>query len=242
MTRDREIERVLERWFSEGPTRMPDHVFTTVIDRIDRVPQRRFARLMTRLTSMTSPIRITALAAATAVVVGVLVGTGLVGMPRGNVGNPPTSSPSAPPSPSPSVLAQPIRYGTYAQAPMQVADLKALINDDAKLSAEQKTFLIDTAFGIKTGKTLLVKLEFADGRFTEHQWVDAREAIGTRGTYSFPDDHTLVLQEECACPPVTLRVTANGDTFSLQIVNPPTAEVDALPMRVLYEGGPYTRQ
>ena len=40
MTRDQDIERVLERWFTEGPTQMPDRLFEYV-DHIDRLPQRR---------------------------------------------------------------------------------------------------------------------------------------------------------------------------------------------------------
>jgi hypothetical protein len=40
MTRDRDIERVLDRWFAEGPTQMPYQFLDVVVDRIDRVPQR----------------------------------------------------------------------------------------------------------------------------------------------------------------------------------------------------------
>jgi hypothetical protein len=242
MTRDREIERVLERWFSEGPTRMPDHVFTTVVDRIDRVPQRRLAALVTRFMTMPSAIRLTAIAATVVIAAGAIVGLTFLGAPRGDVGTTPISSQSPAPSASPSGVAQPIRDGTYAQAPMQVSDLKAMINADAKLSAADKKFLIEDAFAMKSGKTFIVSLQFDRGRFTELQSVDGRTDVGTRGTYTFPDDHTMVLQEECTCPPMTLRVTASGDTFSLQIVNPPSAEVDAIPVRVLFEQGPYTRQ
>jgi hypothetical protein len=242
MTRDREIERVLEHWLSEGPARMPDHVFTTVIDRIDRVPQRRLARLMTRFASMSIQLRIASLAAGAVVVVGVLAGVGLLRTSGSNVGNPPTSRPSAQPSLSPSAPVALIRDGTYAQAPMRVADLKAMINGDAKLTPQQKTFLIDTAFAMKNGTTFTIKLEFNRGIFYERQSVDGHEDVGSEGTYTFPDDHTIVMQEACACPPMTLRVTLSGDSFRLQIVNPLSAEVDALPQRVLWEGGPYVRQ
>jgi hypothetical protein len=33
-----------------------------------------------------------------------------------------------------------------------------------------------------------------------------------------------------------------GDSFTLQIVDPSTKEVDGLPGRVLFESGPFTRQ
>ena len=242
MTRDREIERVLEHWLSEGPTQMPDHVFTTVVDRIDRVPQRRLARLMTRFASMSIQLRIAALAAAAMVVVGVLAGVGLLRSSGSSVGDTPTSSPSTQPSASPSAPVALIRDGTYAQAPMRVADLKAMINGDAKLTPQQKTFLINEAFAMKNGTTFTVKLEFNRGIFYERQSVDGREDVGTSGTYTFPDDHTMVMQESCSCPPTTLRVTVSGDSFRLQIVNPLSAEVDALPGRVLWEGGQYVRQ
>jgi hypothetical protein len=49
MTRDQEIERVLDRWFTEGPTQMPDRFLVDTLDRIDRAPQHRLARLQSRL-------------------------------------------------------------------------------------------------------------------------------------------------------------------------------------------------
>ena len=41
MTRERDIERVLEAWLEPGPSVMPDRVFDAVLDRIEREPQRR---------------------------------------------------------------------------------------------------------------------------------------------------------------------------------------------------------
>ena len=61
MTRDQDIERVLERWFTEGPTQMPDRLFEFV-DHIDRLPQRHRARLQTRFVAMNSTLRIAAAA------------------------------------------------------------------------------------------------------------------------------------------------------------------------------------
>ena len=40
MTQQREIERVLDVWFADGPTEVPDRVFDVVIDRIERQSQR----------------------------------------------------------------------------------------------------------------------------------------------------------------------------------------------------------
>ena len=42
MTRDHDIERVLDRWLTEGPT-WPASFLDDTLDRIDRAPQRRLA-------------------------------------------------------------------------------------------------------------------------------------------------------------------------------------------------------
>ena len=50
MTRHRDIEPVLEAWFVDGPSEMPDRLFQAVFDQVERVPQRRLARLHLRFT------------------------------------------------------------------------------------------------------------------------------------------------------------------------------------------------
>src|SRR3954447_2419751 len=70
MRRDRDIERVLDRWFVDGPTQMPDQFFDAVLDRVDRIPQRRLARLQTRLLDMHLNLRLVAAAATIIVVAG----------------------------------------------------------------------------------------------------------------------------------------------------------------------------
>jgi hypothetical protein len=101
MTRDRDIERVLDRWFAEGPTQMPDHLFETVVDRIDRVPQRRLARIQTRLLAMNSNLR---LAAAAAAIIVVVAGVGAFSLSqRTSVGVGPSPTPTVTPIPSPTL-------------------------------------------------------------------------------------------------------------------------------------------
>jgi hypothetical protein len=91
MTRDRDIERVLDRFYAEGPSEMPDRLFLGVFDRIERVPQRRLAHQMTRFASMNTKLRL----AAAAIVVA-LVGVGAFAISqRLGVGNQPTPSPTA---------------------------------------------------------------------------------------------------------------------------------------------------
>lgn len=246
MTRDRDLERTLEGWLTDGPARMPDHVFDAVIERVDRTPQRRLAGLATRYLNMPSN-RIAAVAA-TVVIAVIGIGVWAAFGPKGStVGGPPTPSATVlatvpSPSPSPAASVQPIADGLYALAPMQVSDLVAMINANTKLTAAEKTFLIETAFAMKGGKTLTISLDLNRGRLVERQDVDGVVNIGTQGTYTFPDDHTLLFAEECACPPTTFRLSSTGTSFTLQLVNPPTKEVDAIPVRVLFESGPFTRQ
>jgi hypothetical protein len=242
MTRDPDIERVLERWLSDGPAHMPDHVFSAVVDRVDRTPQRRLAGLLTRYAHMPANLRLTAVAATIVVFIGALGAYALLRPSDANVGGPGPTPIATPLPASPTATPPPIADGTYTLPPFQVADLTAMINADTKLTAAEKTFLIDTAFAMKGAKTYKISLEFSGGRMIERQDVDGALNIGTQGTVTFPDAHTMVFAEQCACPPMTFRVTASEDSFTLQIVNPATKEVDALPQRVLFESGPFTRR
>jgi hypothetical protein len=89
MTRDQDIERVLDRWFTEGPTQMPSRFFDETLDRIDRIPPERLVGLRTRLSAMNPILRF----AAAAVVLAV-AGLGAVALTQtAGVGNsPPTGS------------------------------------------------------------------------------------------------------------------------------------------------------
>ena len=40
MTQQRDIDHLLDQWFSDGPTHTPDRVIDVVADRIERQPQR----------------------------------------------------------------------------------------------------------------------------------------------------------------------------------------------------------
>lgn len=99
-----DIERVLDRWFEEGPTAVPDHVFDRALEMIDETRQRRVSDLSWRGVRISTSTRIAA-ATVLILVVGVLV-FGLSGLVR----RPPigTTSPSPEPTgPSASVSAQP---------------------------------------------------------------------------------------------------------------------------------------
>ena len=69
MTPDRDLERVLEHWLVAGVDQMPDRVYRSVFDRVEREHQAVAPRLLRRIPTMSSPLRIAALVAALLVVV-----------------------------------------------------------------------------------------------------------------------------------------------------------------------------
>jgi hypothetical protein len=104
MTPDQDIERVVSRWLTEGPTQMPSRFLQDTLDRIDRAPQPRLARLRTRLPAMFPAFRLAATVAialmvsvTTVLIFGGLIGPG--GEPAQLLASP---SPSEAASPSPS--------------------------------------------------------------------------------------------------------------------------------------------
>jgi hypothetical protein len=93
MTRDRDLDRMLDAWLRPGPTVMSTQFLDGVLERVDRQPQRRLARLTLRF----PPMRPLSLIAATALL-GLLIGTAAL------VGSRPAPDTSLP-SPNPSAVA-----------------------------------------------------------------------------------------------------------------------------------------
>ena len=104
MTQQRDLERLLERWFSDGPSEAPDRVVDAVADRIERQPQRPAWRPLRRETHVSMSIR--AGAALAAVVIVAVVGFALLPRSSNGVGGPASAAPS-PSSATPSVLPSP---------------------------------------------------------------------------------------------------------------------------------------
>ncbi len=102
MTRERDIEHLLDTWFRDGPTEAPDRIVDAVADRIGRQSQRPAWRLEWRHVHMTSTVKLATALAAVAIVA-FLGWRFLPGSSGGVGGDPaPSSSPSA--SASPSIL------------------------------------------------------------------------------------------------------------------------------------------
>ena len=120
-----DIDRVLDHWFSDGPSRMPDRVLDVVADRIAHQRQRPSWRHLTlRGIHMNGSLRIAAAVAAVLVIglVGFrLLGTGggpSVGVPGGSSTSPSSASP-APSSPAPS---QSLAIGVVRACDLVTAD------------------------------------------------------------------------------------------------------------------------
>ena len=113
MTHERDIERLLDTWFSDGPTETPDRVIDTVADRIARQPQRPAWRLTWRHHPLNAYLKPLALVAATILVA--FLGFNLVGGFKTNSDvAAPSPAPSATPSPKPIADADARRIGEPA--------------------------------------------------------------------------------------------------------------------------------
>ena len=71
MTRDVDIERILDRWFEEGPTEVADRVIDGALEIIDTTQQRRVSRVPRRYPSMPTFFKL-AVAAVVVAMVGVV--------------------------------------------------------------------------------------------------------------------------------------------------------------------------
>lgn len=107
MKPDRDIERLLDSWFADGPIEVPDRVIDVVADRIARQPQRPAWRLNWKDIHVNSTQRMVATAAA--VILVAVVALAIAGRPTDSgIGNP-AASPSpvqttTPPSPAPTEI------------------------------------------------------------------------------------------------------------------------------------------
>lgn len=122
MTRDRDIERVLDRFYAEGPSEMPDRLLLGVFDRIEHVPQRRLGPL-TRFATMNTNLRFAAAAAIVVTVVGVGA-FALATRPSVGPQSTPTVSPSLGPTPGSSTSPMPAALAhTWIGPPRTVPEI-----------------------------------------------------------------------------------------------------------------------
>lgn len=144
----------------------------------------------------------------------------------------PTTATTTASAPSISTAAQVIPEGSYATAAISVADIISRINASNLSAAEKK----DDSAGF-SGKAVVYSLDFQAGKFVQRAAVDGGASeVGTRGTYAFPDDHTLLIQEQC-CGVTTFRVTSEPLGFRLMAL---TGAATDLISKIVYESAPFT--
>jgi hypothetical protein len=107
MTQQRDIERILDAWFGDGPTVGSDRLIEAVIDRIERQPQRSFWQVRWGRSRRTVDVRL-ALVGLAAVLLATIVGLGVLGrlpsfVPPAPATPRPTVEGSPTPSPSPTI-------------------------------------------------------------------------------------------------------------------------------------------
>ena len=100
MTSERDTERLLDEWLSDGPTVASDRVIDNVADRIGRQSQRPTWLISWRESPVNSYLK--PILAVAAVIVVVVAGIAILARPTSpGIGGPATASPSPSPSPSP---------------------------------------------------------------------------------------------------------------------------------------------
>jgi hypothetical protein len=104
MTRHLDVDRVIEDWFADLPSSLPDRVVDRLVDDLDRTPQRRRFWLLPRRDQMNRFVMTAGAVAAIALVA--VIGIGLVSGGGGLFGAGPTPSPSPSPTPSPTLIAR----------------------------------------------------------------------------------------------------------------------------------------
>jgi hypothetical protein len=101
MTHERDIERILDHWFADGPDVAPDRVLDAVADRIERQSQQPAWRLRLKETPVNGILK--PLLAVAAVIVVAVIAYSVLPFGSRSVGG----QPSASPSPSPSQISSP---------------------------------------------------------------------------------------------------------------------------------------
>ena len=144
MNNDRDLNRLLDSWFAEGPVRVADRVIDGTADRIARQRQLPAWRLRTwRFPNVSTPLRIVLIGAV--LVAALAAGSILIAGGRGTgpVATPvPTPIPTAVPTPVPTPIPSPIALkagalepGTYRVRPYHDDSLTWTVNVPAGWSA-----------------------------------------------------------------------------------------------------------
>jgi hypothetical protein len=159
-----------------------------------------------------------------------LLATATITVPTATIAPPTTSAPA-------SGAVTLIPDGTYSTASVPVSVSLAKIRAANTLTAAQRAELL-ADFSRHTSQIVRIRLE--GGQFTESDAFDGGAFnVGAEGSYVFPDDHTLLLQEQC-CGVTNFEVTPGGSGFSLRIRSQTAPNAaDALLGVMVFENAPF---
>ena len=106
--------------------------------------------------------------------------------------------------------------GTYVGDPIPASTIIAAINA-THLSAADKADLITAGFGLDpTSSAVTISFTFGGGQWTQSASIDREPSqVESKGSYAFPDDHTVVLQESGGL--TTYAVTWSGAALALKL-------------------------
>ena len=106
--------------------------------------------------------------------------------------------------------------GTYVGDPIPASTIIAAINA-THLSAADKAKMISDGFELDgTSKAVTMSFTFSGGQWTQSASVDGGPSqVGAEGSYAFPDDHTVVLQDPGGV--TTYTVNWSGAALTLKL-------------------------
>jgi hypothetical protein len=141
MTKERDIERLLDRWFSERPIEVADRVLDDVADRIGRQPQQPAWRASWRDSHVQSNLK--PLLAAAAIILIAVVGFAVIRPGSGsNVGGAALPSPSTPAAPSTSPATSAVFPQWYKNSEIGAAGILPAGSATSRAFAPRVTFTV----------------------------------------------------------------------------------------------------
>ena len=235
MNRTGDIDGILEGWFLEGPMQMPDRLFDAVLDQVERVPQRRLARLQLRFTDMTPTARLLVAAGATILVLS--IGVAAVGALQ-------SRSSTAPSAPTPSASQSAPTTGAVPEAlqhrwlgavrsepPAPPIQGVSALDITAEAFSHSDTFLPSSAAGTAADEITLVTETGRDGCKSgdegTYRW--ATTPGGSKVTFTLVDDACAAraavvpgewLRSNCPLADDDCLGTLEAGRYSSQFVDP----------------------
>jgi hypothetical protein len=238
MTDDRSLERAARSWLEEGPTRAPDRPVEAALSRIQTTRQERDLRIPWRLPTMNPMLRLAGLAVGAVLAVGIAV---IALRPASTI--PPGTTQTAAPSATPqgSQASRPIPNGTYAVAPLQVADILARLASNTTLTADEKTAITRDVLEIDGATTLHVEVTVTDTTFTLAYASDSRPVSADPPWPLYVLDATTIAVRPASESSgiQAYGVTRVGDGFTLRAMSPASEAVEAFVRSVLLESAAF---